>query len=140
MLPSSSPASSPLYATPSPPILLLSLRLSTTAFRPLLFLDNAQLSHSSNTSDVPTLILLHHILSRSCLPLPHQLHGWTEAEYVRWLNEHGEKERIKVVEGVVRTWEEGVGKSGRSDEEEEEGREFVAILRSVLGRAAAGST
>lgn len=109
--------------------------LLRTAFRPLLFLDNSLLSSSSHTTDVPTLILLHHILSRSAsVPLPHEKHGWSEAEYVRWLNEHGEAERLSVVEGVVRGWEEGKGKE---EPQESEGWECAKSVREVLGRGKA---
>ncbi|GAA5983475.1 hypothetical protein JCM11641_005821 [Rhodosporidiobolus odoratus] len=99
------------------------------AFRPLLFLDLASLSSPTQTSDIPNLILLHHILARSSpsLPLPYEQHGWTEAEYVRWLNEHGERERVGMVEGVVSKWEE--------EGEREEGREGVELLKIVLGRS-----
>lgn len=78
-----------------------------TAFRPLLFRDLSALgdpsgaSGPSGTNDVPTLILLHHLLARGGLALPHQLRGWSETEYVRWLNEHQEEERIALVEEVV---------------------------------------
>ncbi|GAA6026653.1 hypothetical protein JCM8202_000464 [Rhodotorula sphaerocarpa] len=77
------------------------------AFRPLLFRDLSALgdpsgaSGPSGTNDVPTLILLHHLLARGGLALPHQLRGWSETEYVRWLNEHQEEERIALVEEVV---------------------------------------
>jgi conserved oligomeric Golgi complex subunit 5 len=54
-------------------------------YRPLLFLDNAQLASPQYTAGLPPLIILHHILVRSPIPLPHTLHGWQEAEYVRWV-------------------------------------------------------
>ncbi|GAA5903350.1 hypothetical protein JCM6882_008146 [Rhodosporidiobolus microsporus] len=102
------------------------------AFRPLLFLDFPSLSNPTKTADVPNLILLHHILARSTpvLPLPYEQHGWTEAEYVRWLNEHGEKDRIGMVESVVKRWEEQGAK--------EEGAEAVEIVRDVLARTTGG--
>ncbi|KAL8280428.1 hypothetical protein RQP46_007076 [Phenoliferia psychrophenolica] len=101
------------------------------AFRPLLFLDNTQLTLPAHTNDVPTLILLHHILSRSVLPLPHQTHGWTEAEYVRWLNEHGESDRLMLVERALAAWEkDGRDKVGEKDREE--GDKSVVVLRTVL--------
>ncbi|KAM0751898.1 hypothetical protein T439DRAFT_325092 [Meredithblackwellia eburnea MCA 4105] len=102
------------------------------AFRPLLFLTNDQLASPQHTNDVPTLILLHHILSRSdTLKLPHLVHGWTEAEYVRWLNEHGEAERMKLVEGVLEKWEKE-GRVAVSDEKRERGDNEVKLLREVL--------
>ncbi|GAA5884930.1 hypothetical protein JCM3774_004581, partial [Rhodotorula dairenensis] len=71
------------------------------AFRPLLFRELSTLGDATLTGDVPTLILLHHVLARGGLALPHQVRGWTETEYVRWLNEHQEEERIRLVEEVV---------------------------------------
>ena len=100
------------------------------AFRPLLFLDNAELADSKKTADVPMLILLHHVLSRSSLQLPHQAHGWTEGEYVRWLNEHGEDERIKMVEGVLTSWED----KSKQAESAGEDQPLVETLRTILGR------
>lgn len=52
---------------------------------------------------------------------------------MRWLNEHGEKERIKVVEGVVRKWEEG-----RAAEAHEAEDELVRVLKEVLERSKKG--
>ncbi|GAA5906661.1 hypothetical protein JCM5296_006448 [Sporobolomyces johnsonii] len=101
------------------------------AFRPLLFLDTPSLLVPSQTPDIPALILLHHLLSRSSLPLPHKQHGWSEAEYVRWLNEHGESERVGMVEDVVKVWEErNAGDVGEGEEQE-----WVRMVRVVLARA-----
>ncbi|GAA6033903.1 hypothetical protein JCM8097_000395 [Rhodosporidiobolus ruineniae] len=112
------------------------------AFRPLLFLDLSSLAEPAHTADVPNLILLHHLLARSSplLQLPYEHHGWSEAEYVRWLNEHGEKERIGMVEGVVKRWEE----LEDGTEEKEKAREAAGLVKAVLerttgaGAAAAG--
>ncbi|GAA5944607.1 hypothetical protein JCM3775_005849 [Rhodotorula graminis] len=103
------------------------------AFRPLLFLDLAALADPAQTADVPTLILVQHLLARAnvaALPLPNVLHGRTEAEYVRWLNEHREEERIGMVEGVVRRWEEQ-GKEGG-----DEADKVAGLVRKVLERVA----
>ncbi|GAA5902669.1 uncharacterized protein JCM6883_007203 [Sporobolomyces salmoneus] len=103
------------------------------AFRPLLFLDTPSLLSPSQTSSVPTLILLHHLLSRSpSIPLPHKHFGWTQVEYVRWLNEHGEGERVGMLERVVGDWErEKKGEGGELDGEDREWSEWV---RKVLER------
>lgn len=96
-----------------------------TAFRPLLFRDLSTLGDSAQTGDVPTLILLHHVLARGGLPLPHQVRGWSETEYVRWLNEHQEEERIRLIEEVVERerereeQEEKASPNGRAQGEEE---------------------
>jgi hypothetical protein len=56
------------------------------------------------------------------------VHNWTEAEYVRWLNEHGEEDRIQMVRRVLATWE------AEHPEEGVEEDEFVQILHTVLDR------
>ncbi|TKA56576.1 hypothetical protein B0A53_01768 [Rhodotorula sp. CCFEE 5036] len=95
-------------------------------FRPLLFRDLSTLGDSAQTGDVPTLILLHHVLARGGLPLPHQVRGWSETEYVRWLNEHQEEERIRLIEEVVERErekereKEKASPNGRAQQEEEE--------------------
>lgn len=82
---------------------------------------------------------MHHVLSRSPhLILPHQLRNLSEAEYVRWLNEHGERERIKMVEAVVEWWEDSKEKEGRSEEAEKEGRRMMDTLKIVLERSRKG--
>ncbi|THV06795.1 hypothetical protein K435DRAFT_711109 [Dendrothele bispora CBS 962.96] len=99
------------------------------AMRPLLFLDNTQLALPTHTSSVPTLIVLHHILVRSPLPLPHTLHGWQEAEYVRWVDEHSEEEARTLVEGGLTHWEKTEGGDDKG------GSEYVGLARKVLGQA-----
>jgi len=106
------------------------------AFRPLLFLDTRSLLDPKQTSSIPTLILLHHLISRSPIPLPHKHHRWTQAEYVRWLNEHGEKERVGMIQGVLADWEkekQGGGGEGNENENEEE-KEWAEWVRKVLAR------
>ncbi|GAA5977892.1 hypothetical protein JCM10908_005134 [Rhodotorula pacifica] len=91
------------------------------AFRPLLFRDLSDLGDASQTGDVPTLILLHHILARGGLALPHQVRNWSETEYVRWLNEHQEDERIRLIEEVVEREKKQRAAKKEGEEEEEEG-------------------
>lgn len=68
------------------------------SFRPLLFMDDPSLADAHKTLDVPTLVLVHHALSRiPQIELPHQVMKMSESEYVRWLNEHGEADRRKLV-------------------------------------------
>lgn len=105
--------------------------------RPLLFLDNALLTSSKHTAGLPPLIVLHHILVRSPLPLPHALHGWQEAEYVRWVDEHSEEEAWSLVEGGLSHWEkinESEGGEGGP------ATEYVELARSVLKNAKSTST
>ncbi|GAA5826357.1 hypothetical protein JCM5353_004728 [Sporobolomyces roseus] len=104
------------------------------AFRPLLFLDTRSLLDPKQTSSIPTLILLHHLISRSPIPLPHKHHRWTQAEYVRWLNEHGEKERVGMIQGVLADWEKEKQEGGGNEKENEEEKEWAEWVRKVLER------
>lgn len=94
------------------------------AMRPLLFLENSQLSSAQHTAGLPVLIVLHHILVRSPMPLPHELHGWQAAEYVRWLDEHTEEEALTLIDGGLTHWEKV--------SEEDEGVEYLKLARSVM--------
>ncbi|KDR75381.1 hypothetical protein GALMADRAFT_140887 [Galerina marginata CBS 339.88] len=99
------------------------------AMRPLFFLENRELASSSHTAGLPPLIVLHHILVRSPIPLPHKLHGWQEAEYVRWVDEHSEEEAWSLVDGGLTHWEkvsEAEGKDIR------DAMEYVELARTVL--------
>lgn len=100
--------------------------------RPLLFLDNERLASPEYTSGLPPLVVLHHILVRSPIPLPHTLHGWHEAEYVRWVDEHSEEESWTLIEGGLTHWEkvhEG------EDNHEEVAQEYIRIAKTVLKNA-----
>ncbi|KAJ7874696.1 Golgi transport complex subunit 5-domain-containing protein [Mycena olivaceomarginata] len=85
------------------------------AMRPLLFLDNVELTSPKHTAGLPPLIVLHHILVRSPVPLPHSLHGWQEAEYVRWVDEHSEEEAWTLIEGGLSHWEKIEESEGEKD-------------------------
>ncbi|KAF8170221.1 Golgi transport complex subunit 5-domain-containing protein [Mycena galopus ATCC 62051] len=100
---------------------------------PLLFLDNVQLTSPKHTAGLPPLIVLHHILVRSPVPLPHSLHGWQEAEYVRWVDEHSEEEAWTLVEGGLAHWE----KIQESEGGKGSGAEYVELARTVLSSAQA---
>ncbi|KIK67031.1 hypothetical protein GYMLUDRAFT_156005 [Collybiopsis luxurians FD-317 M1] len=102
------------------------------AMRPLLFLENGQLADPTCTTGIPPLIILHHILVRSPLPLPHSLHGWQEAEYVRWVDEHSEEEARTLVEGGLAHWEKTAESEGRDAKDAEE---FISLARRVLQNA-----
>jgi hypothetical protein len=94
-----------------------------------LFLSDAQLADSKSTAGVPKLLVLHHILVRSPLQLPHRLHGWQEAEYVAWLQEHSEEEALTLVESDLMHWEK---LNEGSETERLEGSIYVNRARSVL--------
>jgi len=97
------------------------------AFRPLMFAETEQLTNPLQTAGIPSLILLHHVLVRSAIPLPHQHHGWSESEYIRWINEHGDRERTRLIEGVVDAWEKG-------RTVDEEGKVYLEIMRTLISR------
>ncbi|KAF8894946.1 Golgi transport complex subunit 5-domain-containing protein [Gymnopilus junonius] len=99
------------------------------AMRPLFFLENKDLASSSHTAGLPPLIVLHHILVRSPIPLPHQLHGWQEAEYVRWVDEHSEEEALTLVDGGLTHWEKVSETEGKAIKE---AKEYVDLARKVL--------
>ncbi|GAA6016444.1 hypothetical protein JCM11491_002415 [Sporobolomyces phaffii] len=103
------------------------------AFRPLLFLDTRSLLVPSSTASIPTLILLHHLISRSPIPLPHQHHAWTPAEYVRWLNEHGERDRVAMIDQVFRAWRDDRARAAAGDDDGD--REWAQMVQTVLERS-----
>ncbi|KAG8987965.1 hypothetical protein FRB94_007800 [Tulasnella sp. JGI-2019a] len=105
--------------------------MALRALRPLLFLDNASLALEDRTVGLPPLIVLHHILVRSPLPLPHAIHGWKVEEYVRWVDEHTEQEAFTLIEGCLARWEATCG-----EDERVSGEEYVTLARSVLVRSA----
>ena len=103
------------------------------AMRPLLFLETARLAeHDGGTAGLPPLVVLHHILVRAPIPLPHVLHGWQAAEYVRWVEEHSEEEALTLVEGGLAHWEKVSEAEGRDP-----ASEFVVLARTVLVNAKA---
>ncbi|KAI0071918.1 hypothetical protein K474DRAFT_1651800 [Panus rudis PR-1116 ss-1] len=102
------------------------------AMRPLLFLENSALASPRQTSGLPPLIVLHHILVRSPIPLPHTLHGWAEAEYVRWVDEHSEEEAWTLIEGDLTHWEKVAEAEGKDTSVAEE---YVQLARAVLENA-----
>ena len=97
--------------------------------RPLLFLENSLLASPKHTESLPPLVVLHHILVRSPIPLPHTLHGWAEAEYVRWVSEHSEQEAWSLVEGDLTHWEKVAEAEGTDSSA---AAEYVQLARSVL--------
>ena len=84
---------------------------------------------SQYTAGLPPLIVLHHILVRSAIPLPHSLHGWQEAEYVRWVDEHTEEEAWTLVDGGLSHWERTTESEGS---EKEDAMQYVNLARQVL--------
>lgn len=91
------------------------------------------LSSPSSTAGLPPLVVLHHILVRSPLPLPHALHGWNETEYVLWVGEHTEEEALTLIDGVLAHWEK-VNSSGveSSPTDRDTSKEFIELAHAVL--------
>jgi conserved oligomeric Golgi complex subunit 5 len=78
------------------------------------------------------LIVLHHILVRSPIPLPHRLHGWQEAEYVRWVDEHSEEESWTLIDGGLTHWEKVKESEGVTADGAEE---YVTLAKAVLAQS-----
>ncbi|KAF9245062.1 Golgi transport complex subunit 5-domain-containing protein [Melanogaster broomeanus] len=104
------------------------------AMRPLLFLDNAFLASPERTAGLPPLVVLHHILVRSPIPLPHALHGWQEAEYVRWVDEHSSQEALSLIGSSITHWE----KREHDGSDSKTAEEYISLARSVLRTATRG--
>jgi hypothetical protein len=100
------------------------------ALRPLLFLETARLAEPSVTAGLPPLVVLHHILVRAPIPLPHALHGWQAPEYVRWVEEHSEEEALTLIDGGLTHWEKTSEAEGRDP-----AAEYLLLARSVLANA-----
>ncbi|KAG2015937.1 hypothetical protein CC2G_009155 [Coprinopsis cinerea AmutBmut pab1-1] len=99
------------------------------AMRPMLFLENKQLTKPESTLCLPPIVVLHHILVRSPIPLPHKLHGWQESEYVRWLDEHTEEESWTLIDGGLSHWEKISETEGKDTSE---ATEYADLARAVL--------
>lgn len=123
------------------------------AMRHLLFLSDESLSEPDQTSGLPPLVILHHILVRSPLPLPHRLHGWQESQYVRFVEEHTDEEVWSVLEQGLKHWRtsvlseiedaEDAGPAGAAKKREKEGElrggeRFVQLAAKVLEHARRG--
>ena len=100
------------------------------ALRPLLFLETARLAEPSATAGLPPLVVLHHILVRAPIPLPHTLHGWQAAEYVRWLEEHSEEEALTLIDGGLTHWEKTSEMEGS-----DLAATYLSLARNVLANA-----
>ncbi|KAL0089842.1 Golgi transport complex subunit 5-domain-containing protein [Phycomyces blakesleeanus] len=77
------------------------------AFRPLLFLDSAQLTAAHHTTGLSKLVLIHHLAVRSqsssrALPLPHTVYDIPRLEYMNWMNRQTEKEAAELAMAAIR--------------------------------------
>ncbi|KAI7898782.1 Golgi transport complex subunit 5-domain-containing protein [Cokeromyces recurvatus] len=74
------------------------------AFRPLLFLDSAQLTAAHHTSGLSKLVLIHHLIVRSQkrLPLPHTVYDLSRQEYMKWMEtQSDEKEAVQLAMDAI---------------------------------------
>jgi hypothetical protein len=94
--------------------------IDTAKIRTLLFADLSSLSNPVETVHLPPLIVLHHIIVLSPLLLPHEVHTWSEAEYVLWVQNHDEKEQLALLEKAV---------------DDQEGDDTVKLIKEVLVHA-----
>ncbi|KAF8348129.1 Golgi transport complex subunit 5-domain-containing protein [Amanita rubescens] len=100
--------------------------LALRAMRPLLFLNNEQLTSTVFTNGLRPLLVLHHILVRSPMPLPHALHGWQEIGICSM------EEALTLVASGLEHWEKMSESEGRAGDE---AREYADLARKVLKEA-----
>ncbi|CEP16124.1 hypothetical protein [Parasitella parasitica] len=77
------------------------------AFRPLLFLDAAQLTAAHHTSGLSKLVLIHHLIVRSqqqskSLPLPYSIYDLSRQEYMAWMEtQENEKDAVQLAVDAI---------------------------------------
>ncbi|KAK3243297.1 hypothetical protein CYMTET_47037 [Cymbomonas tetramitiformis] len=76
---------------------------SLRAFRPLLFLDTAQVPSSPLLHELPISVVMHHLYTRGPKELvsPHMRAGLSPAQYSLWLDQHTPEEVWKGVKGTL---------------------------------------
>ncbi|KAI8338590.1 Golgi transport complex subunit 5-domain-containing protein [Chlamydoabsidia padenii] len=103
------------------------------AFRPLLFLDSAQLTATHHTAGLPPITLIHHLVVRSQatahrLTLPHTIYDLTRAEYMDWMDAQTPKESLQLaLDAITR----GSKMSKQELQELPEYRFILAIVEQV---------
>jgi len=130
------------------------------SFRTILFSELNTLANPVETVHLPPLVVLHHIIVLSPLRLPHEVHGWSEVEYVLWVLKHqGLEDQLGLLEKAVEDQLGGEGRDKEDGEEEKRGRDgkkdevakakaangsgaedeevYVRLIREVLGHARA---
>ncbi|ORX48819.1 hypothetical protein DM01DRAFT_1338475 [Hesseltinella vesiculosa] len=86
------------------------------SFRPLLFLDTAQLSAAHHTAGLPPLVLIHHLVVRSQttahpLSLPHTVYGLSRQEYMAWMEAQESEEAVQLAYDAVKRSTQGVSEN-----------------------------
>ncbi|KAL1410659.1 hypothetical protein Q8F55_004678 [Vanrija albida] len=105
--------------------------LALRSFRTLLFADKAALANPVETAHLPPLIVLHHVVVRSALRLPHEMHGWTEHEYVLWVQKHDDdEEQWELFDKAVDDQVAGQGADGDDDD-----AQTVKLVKEILTHA-----
>ncbi|KAI8072374.1 Golgi transport complex subunit 5-domain-containing protein [Gongronella butleri] len=71
------------------------------SFRPLLFLDSAQLAAAHHAAGLPPLVQIHHLIVRSQttsqpLSLPHTVYDLSRQEYMAWMDAQTTKEAVQL--------------------------------------------
>lgn len=110
--------------------------LALRSFRQLLFADRAGIVNPVETVHLPPLVVLHHVIVRSPLRLPHEVHGWSEHEYVLWVDKHTEEDAWDLLEKGVDGQVEnaGAGKTKTAADGDEDA-EAVGTVKEVLEHA-----
>ncbi|AFR97956.2 hypothetical protein C343_06110 [Cryptococcus neoformans C23] len=99
-------------------------------FRTLLFANLESLVNPVDTVHIPPLIVLHHIIVRSPLRLPHEVHGWSESEYVLWIEKHKDaKEQWELVEKSVED------QDATNNEGEMKTDIYIKLIKELLAHA-----
>ena len=96
-----------------------------------MFSDPSSLANPVETVHLPALIVLHHIVVGSSFRLPHEVHGWSEAEYALWTQKHtDETEQWALLESAIEGQLTDEAKNGQG----EDGM-YLKLIRDVLGHA-----
>ncbi|PWN54207.1 hypothetical protein IE53DRAFT_391434 [Violaceomyces palustris] len=92
------------------------------SLRPFLFRDTGTLANAELLPDktgLPPTIVLHHLMSRSRSPLPHEIIGWSRAAYIRWLESHSQEAALDMISKALEDWQGSLDSSplGETDVE-----------------------
>jgi len=99
------------------------------SFKPLLFLDVAQVSSPHHTAFLDPVVVVQHLFVRAypAIVSPRQVYSWSEIEYSEYLDDHTQKDIVVLFLNCLDVYADDIKKSG--------GREFTAeypILRRML--------
>ncbi|RKP00560.1 hypothetical protein CXG81DRAFT_19513 [Caulochytrium protostelioides] len=85
------------------------------AFKPMLFLELAQLGSLHSADAVPITLRVHHLLVRAypAILFPTQLWNWTSIQYVEWLRTHTEGERVQLLAQCLNYYAQSVNRKSQ---------------------------